>query len=243
MPKLNQIVAVVAGKKTRTEKDFGDLNKIVQKPELFHGLNRQYQPIEEGGEELPAEAKFPQKNAREIVTNVRDILTGIIDAVATQEYGNQTAKADVKVNGQVIIKQVPVTVLLYLDKQLSDLNTFVGNIPTLDPAERWTYNDQTGQWQTEVVKTVRTKKTQKPIVLYQATDKHPAQTQLITEDVTAGHWLTTKYATVMSATEKQGIQARIAQLQEGVRIAREEANGVEVEQIKIAEPFLKFVFG
>jgi hypothetical protein len=43
MPKLNQIVAVVSGKKTRVEKEFGDLNKLIQKPELFHGLSKTYQ--------------------------------------------------------------------------------------------------------------------------------------------------------------------------------------------------------
>ena len=59
MPKLNQIVAVVAGKKTRAEKEFGELNKAAQKPDLFVGLSRTYQPAEENGEALPAEQKFP----------------------------------------------------------------------------------------------------------------------------------------------------------------------------------------
>lgn len=49
MANLNQIVAVVAGKKTRIEKEYGDLNKVLQKGELFNGLNRKYEPIEEGG--------------------------------------------------------------------------------------------------------------------------------------------------------------------------------------------------
>jgi len=243
MPKLNQIVAVVAGKKTRVEKELGELNKAIQKGDLFHGLSRQYQPVEENGEQLPAESKYPQKHIGEILKEARTIWTEIMDAVATQEWGNTAAKSDVVVDGETILKAVPVTVLLYLEKQLNDLNTFVGNLPTLDPSERWTHNGQTGEYVTEPTKTIRTKKVQKPIVLYDATKEHPAQTQLVTEDITAGHWTTTKFASVLSATEKRSMQDRIHKLQEAVKIAREEANSAEVKQMHIAGQVLNYVFG
>jgi hypothetical protein len=243
MPKLNQIVAVVAGKKTRAEKEFGELNKAAQKPDLFVGLSRTYQPAEENGEALPPEQKFPQKSAAEVIAQARDILTGIMDAVATQEYGNCRTKADVTIDGRVVLPAVPVTVLLYLEKQLNDLRTFVGNLPVLDPSERWVMNGQTGQYTTEPTKTIRTRKVQKPIVLYPATEQHPAQTQLVTEDVTAGYWTTTKFAAVLSAAERRDILARIERLAEAVKIAREEANSLEVEQVRIAGPVLGYVFG
>jgi hypothetical protein len=241
--KLNQIVAVVSGKKTRVEKELGDLNKVVQKGELFQGLSRTYQPVDDGGEQFPSESKQPQKNAAEIVEAAKGILSGIIDAVATQEYGNTTAKADVKVGGQVVVKDAPVTVLLYLEKQLNDLNTFVGNFPVLDPAEEWSKNDQNGQYRTAPQKTVKTKKVQKALVLYPATDKHPAQTQLVADDVTVGWWTTTKTATVFSAKEKQAFVARIHELQDAVKAAREEANSINVDDKNIAAPLLKYVFG
>lgn len=243
MVKLNQIVAVVAGKKTRIEKEFGDLNKVCQKTDLFHGISRQYQPLEENGEELPSEHKDAQKSARAILAQARTGLIDIIDAVATQEYGNQKATADVRVDGIVVLKAVPVTVLLYLQKQLDDLHTFVGNVPTLDPAERWIFNQQDGTYTTDEIKTVRTKKVQKPIVLYNATVEHPAQTQLITEDITAGHWKTRKTSTAMATTEKHQILDRITKLQDAVKIAREEANGITVDDQSIANQMLTFVFG
>jgi hypothetical protein len=84
---------------------------------------------------------------------------------------------------------------------------------------------------------------QKALVLFPATDKHPAQTQLITEDITAGHWTTTKFATVMAAKEKREILARIVQLQDAVKIAREDANDVAVTEKQIASPLLKYIFG
>jgi hypothetical protein len=243
VPKLNQIVAVVSGKKTRVEKEFGDLYKVVQKPDLFHGLSRTYQPVDDGGEQLPSESKQPQKSSSEIVDAARATLVGIIDAIATQEWGNTTASADVFVGGKALLNEVPITVLLYLEKQLTDLYTFVNSFPVLDPAEEWQKNDQNGQYRTPPTKTVRTKKVQKPLVLYPATDKHPAQTQLITEDVTVGYWTTVKTATVFSAQEKKGILARIQELQDAVKVAREAANSVDVDDVEIAAPILKYVFG
>src|SRR5207248_6601308 len=139
-------------------KEFGELNKTLQKADLFLGLARTYQPAEENGEALPPEHKYPQKSTREVVDQARTILADIMNAVATQEYANTAAKADVVVDGAVILPQVPVTVLLYLEKQLNDLQTFVGNMPTLDPAERWNFNDQTGQYATESTRTVRPRK-------------------------------------------------------------------------------------
>jgi hypothetical protein len=243
MPKLNQIVAVVAGKKTRAEKEFGDLNKIVQKKDLFDGLTRNYAPLKEGGENQPSETKLPQKSIADVLTDLRGLLTGIMDAVATQEVGNTFAKADVKVDGQVILSSVPVTVLLYLEKQLNDFGTFVGNFPTLDPSEEWGKNEATGQYQTKPVKSLRTKKEQKPIVMYPATEQHPAQTVMITEDVTVGEWTTVKFSSVMTAMEKKAILGRIVKIQDAVKVAREEANSIEIKDTNIAAPVLKYVFG
>lgn len=242
-PKLNQIVAVVSGKKSRCEKEFGELNKIIQKPELFMGISRQYSPLREDGESLPPESKIPQKSIMGIITQVEELLTGIINAVATQEYGNCGAKADIVVDGTIIVPEVPVTVLLYLEKQLNDIYTFVGNLPTYDPTEQWEWNENESAYKTRPTQTMRTKKEQKVVVLYQATDKHPAQVQLVGEDITAGHWTTVKSTTVLSPANRIGMLQRIEKLQDAVKVAREEANSIEIDQQHVAAPILKYIFG
>jgi hypothetical protein len=243
MPKLNQIVAVVAGKKTRAEKEYGDLNKIVQKRDLFEGLTRTYAKLNENGEDFPPEKKLPQKAIGDILTDLRGLLTGIVDAVATQEYGNTIARADVKVDGKVVLSQVPVTVLLYLDKQLTDMGTFVGNFPVLDPSETWIKNEGTGQYQTEPTKTVKTKKEQKSLVLIAPTKEHPGQAQMISEDIMVGNWTTVKISSVLTQMDKKAILERITKLQDGVKVAREEANSIDVKDVQLAGPILSYVFG
>lgn len=243
MAKLNQIVAVVSGKKTRNEKEFGDLNKLLQKHELFSGFNRTYEPLEQGGESLPPESKVAVKSVQEISSDAQAILVDTMDAVATQEKGNCGAKSDVLVDGDVVLSDVPIAVLLYLEKQLNDLHTFVGNFPTLDPAEQWKVDTNTGSYITDAVKAHRTKKIARPIVLYDATPEHPAQTQMIQEDVLAGYWTTIKNSTAIPASEKRAMLSRIGKLQEAVKVAREEANGIDVINFQIASPVLNYIFG
>lgn len=242
MAKLNQIVALVAGKKTRLEKEYGDLNKTLQKHDLFNGLSRTYRSIEDNGEKLPAETKNIVKTVDEIINEACTRLVDIFDAVATQETGNCSAKANIVVNGTTILSNVPVTVLLYLEKQLNDLNTFVSNIPTLDASEQWRQDSSTGHFVTEPVDTHRTKKVQKPIVLYDATDKHPAQTQLITEDILVGYWTAKKISTAMPMVKKVEITRRIQELSDAVKVAREKANDLEVSQVNIGKQVLDYVF-
>jgi hypothetical protein len=244
MAKLNQIVAVVSGKKTRSEKEYGDLNKVLQKGDLFVGLMRTYRPyVDEAGERLPPEQKFPQMSVTDILSRVRALLAGSMDAVATQETGNQSTIADVVVNGAVVLKDVPVTVLLYLEKQMNDLATFVGNIPTIDPAEQWKWNDAQLRYETTPMLSIRTKKVQKGLVILQPTKEHPGQGSVITEDVNVGEWSAVKFSTAMTPTDKRNILLRITVLQDAIKLAREDANSISVEDVQIASSVLAYVFG
>ena len=112
-PRLNQIVAVVTGKKSRAEKEFGELNKIVQRADLFNGFVRQYRPLKDNEEEKqPEEYKSPQQDVKDIIARAREVITGIADAIATQECGNCVTSGDVVIDGKVLLSGMPVTVLL-----------------------------------------------------------------------------------------------------------------------------------
>ena len=121
-------------------------------------------------------------------------LAELFDITATKDWANCSARATVVVDGKPLLEDVPATYLLFLEKQLSDLRTFIDKMVELDAGEDWLEDPSTGMYRTEAIKTQRTKKVQRPIVLYDATEHHPAQTQLITEDVVAGYWNTVKYS-------------------------------------------------
>lgn len=137
---------------------------------------------------------------------------------------------------------VPATYLLFLEKQLVDLHTSIKKLPVLDASETWTFDPSADCWATEPVQTVRTKKIPRNHVKAEATEKHPAQVEVYYEDVTVGYWRTVKFSGALAAKRLNELLARVEKLQEAVKFAREEANNLEVEEQKIGEKVLQYLF-
>ncbi|WDZ84672.1 hypothetical protein [Micromonospora cathayae] len=243
MAKLNQIIAVTKGVKAQTTREFTDAHRNVQKAPLLSGISRSYQPKDEEGEQLPPESTRVQVSATDVLTDVSASLTRMFDLVLTQDVANTRAKADVVVDGRTILADVPVTYLLFLEKQLVDLHTFVDKLPVLDPAETWTFNDAAGAYASDPVRTVRSKKVMRNHVKAEATEKHPAQVEVYTEDVAVGYWTTVKLSGALPATRVKELRERVAKLQQAVKFAREQANMAEVEDVKAGERVFGYLFG
>jgi hypothetical protein len=219
-----------------------DLYHKLQKGELFDGLQRTYQPRNEDGEPLPPESKNPQLRVSDAVTSAAKAWQSLFDTIATLDSGNCTAFGELRFGGSYI-PDVPVTTLLFLEKQLADIKTFVSKLPTLDPAETWSFDSSQSMHRTETKRTARTKKVQRPIVLFPATEQHPAQTQLITEDVIAGDWSQINYSTRITAKAKEEMLERVSILCDAVKTARERANATEIQRKEIGAALLTYVFG
>jgi len=240
--KLNQIIAIEKGVKTRTYSKLSRLHKDSQKAEPFNGFSKTYRRRDEDGVDYPPERKKVQLGADALLKDVASMQTELFDVTATKDWGNCGARADVVVGGRVLVRDAPVTWLLFLEKQLSDLRTFVDKLPTLDEAEDWNRDPNGFLFKTEKITTHKTKKVQRPIVLYDATEHHPAQTQLITEDVVVGWWDTVKHSGAIPIPRKQAILERIVKLTKAVKQAREEANGVEIEPVEVGETIFGYLF-
>ena len=243
MPKLNQIIAITTGKKSQAHKSITDAYQGLQKTSLLEGISRTYKPKDDEGEPLPPEKKLVQLRVRDAIQNVTLALNELFDIVATQDYANCLAKADVIVDGVAIVKAVPVTTLLFIEKQLVDMHTFIEKLPTLDPGEVWTYSADVDYYASEPYQTTKTKKVMKNHVKAEATKEHPAQVETYTEDVVVGNWTTVKFSGSIPAKERNEMLERVRKLQEAVKSAREEANSMEVEQKKIGAAVLQYVFG
>ncbi|HEV2238916.1 MAG TPA: hypothetical protein VGR57_19815 [Ktedonobacterales bacterium] len=243
MARLNQIIAVEKGIKSQSFQELTEAHQALQKPALLSGIARTYRPKDEEGEQLPPEATRVQLKAQDVIHTTVESLTKLFDVTATKDWTNCRAKADVVVDGQVLLRQVPATYLLFLEKQLVDLHTFVKKLPVLDASETWTYDSSTDAWATEPVQTLRTKKVPRNHVKAEATDKHPAQVEVYYEDITVGYWRTVKFSGALPAQRVNELLARVERLQEAVKFAREEANSLDVEEQKVGEPFFRYLFG
>src|SRR5262245_11612162 len=146
MAKLNQIIAVEKGIKSRSYSELTDAHHGLQKAALLAGIARTYQPKDEEGEQYPPESTRVQLRAEEVLRQTTANLTRLFDVTATKDWANCEAKADVVVDGVVLLTQVPATYLLFLEKQLTDLHTFIAKLPVLDAAESWSFDDAADCW-------------------------------------------------------------------------------------------------
>lgn len=242
MTKLHQIVAVVSGQKQRTTAALTEIHHTCQK-DLFSGMRRTYTPLAEDGEKLPPEEKLVQKTAAGVLAEVRETLTALWRLVSVQDDANCIAKADVVLaDGTILAIQVPVTHLLFLDKQFTDLHTFIVKLPVLPPDERWTLDDQTDSYRSPPTDQVRTKKVPRSHVAYEATDKHPAQVNTYMEDIQIGAYRTEKFHGGITAKERNDMATRCQRVIDAIKQAREQANETIVTNSFHAGDALAFVF-
>jgi hypothetical protein len=240
--KLNQVIAISDGTTSKAQSEEDRIFKTVQKPELFNGVTKTYTPKTEDGEQLPPESQIVQTTVTDILQQLEDSKTEFFDITAQRDFANTTAKANVELNGKVIISDAPVPYLLFLEKQLGKIRVVLEKLPVLDPSETWVFDSGEGVYKTAPQDRTRTVKISEPLVLYQATDKHPAQVQLASKDVVAGVWTYIKKSGAIPKTHKQMYLDSIDEVIKAVKLAREEANSAEAEQVKVGQSIFNHIF-
>lgn len=245
MTKLNQIVAVEKGVKTRADKAITDAYHTTQKSGLFSGLSRVYTPDADDATEadqLPSEQTLVQVVAKDMIDDFSDAMIRLIDVTSTKDMANTDAKADITVDGVVLAERVPVTTLLFLEKKAENLATFIEKMPVLNPAQKWDWDGARGCYASEPVKQKRSKKVPRVLVKYEATEQHAAQTETWYEDVPVGTWETTAFSGAMKADDVNAIKERVEKLRTAIKFARESANETEVTNVEYGKNILNFVF-
>jgi hypothetical protein len=242
MAKLNQIIAVEKGIKSRSFQELTEAHQQLQKPAVLSGISRTYRPKDEEGETLPPESTKVQIKSEEVIRTTVESLTKLFDITATKDWTNIKARADIVVDGVTLLSQVPITYILFLEKQLTDMHTFIKKLPVLDASETWVFDSAADCWATEPIQTLRTKKVPRNHVKAEATEKHPAQVDVYYEDVTVGFWRTVKFSGALQAKRVNELLERVEKLQQAVKFAREEANNTEAEDQKVGERFFNYLF-
>lgn len=225
--KLNQILAVERGVRSSSYKELTNIYKTIQKSALFDGFSRKYQPVNDDGVKLPEETQKVQQNYKNLLSGFARYATDLWNVTARKDWTNTQAFGNVVVDGNTILRDVPVPTLLFLEKQLRDVRSFVRDLPVLDSAETWTLDTKSGLQKSGKVTTNRTVKVEEPIVLYPVEGNHPAQTQLIQKNVVEGTWTAIKESGAIPATERTSILDRVETLLQAVKVAREEANSTD----------------
>lgn len=239
---LHQINAVLTAHRPQAERRWMDLNTKVRKAPLLSGIHRTFQPIADDDPGLPDEKTRVQLSATDVVGEVGELLGRWFDLQFAQDATNCTARADVTVDGKTVLADAPVTYLLFLEKQLVHLRSFIDGLPLLDPADEWNPDPDRGGYASEPVQTVSTKKALRVLELAAATDKHPAQVKPYETDEPRGRWTTVKLSGALPGATVREYRRRVDALIEAVKVAREAANGTPITDRKVGKDMLGYVF-
>lgn len=201
---------------------------LSKKAHHFTGSVRMYQPKEDDGEKFPDEFEPLVTTVPEKLQYYLNSLADLIKHAVVKEETNATAIADLIYDKKVIKKNMHATALLTLENKLKGLRSKLMAIQTLDPKFVWKWNKDQNYHQTDPIQTLKSKKVAKVLVKYPATDKHPAQTELVHEDQTIGTWTLTKLSGAIPPKMKSDILTRYDKWELAVKDARQRANNAKL---------------
>lgn len=246
--KLHEVLAVLAdlegtAKKVRNEA----IVTFTKKGPHFQGSHRTLKmfddlrkPEESGAEEHKA-----------LVTTVNDKLDYVkesqvkyYDAVLQQEATNQTAVADLIVDGEVISTNLPATFLLGMESRLRALRDVFAGIPTLDPTIEWELDETQGKGVYKAVHPETAQKSEKTVVhkvLVAATEHHPAQIEKWAENIVSGIYTTNRTCSMITVGDKSKYLSRIDELVQAFKKARQRANAAEVVNKQIGSKLFEYI--
>jgi hypothetical protein len=185
----------------------------------------------EGAEAVREQQSDLQSKVPDELRWIADIWTKAIDVSFQVAHANTLAVADVVMeDGTKLLSNVPATGLLELEKRAAEMHELILSVPTLDPAKGFKPDADRGAgvYKAREVTKTRTKKTATPIVLYPATPEHPAQTQLISEDIPIGKLIEQEWSGLITPAEKGKLLERAEELARAVKKARQRANDTEL---------------
>lgn len=247
---LHELLAVESNLQNQARKVTTELSDTFRtKRHLFEKKIVTFTPNTEGSTSTIESQSDIQTTVKSELAWIKPMLVKHINAEYQIADANTKAKADIIIendNGEanVIARQVTGTALLELEKRLAEIHTFVSCIPTLDPAKGFSLDpNEKNTYIARSVNKTRTRKEKKVIVKYEATDKHPAQVELIDVDSVIGSVSEQEWSGLITPADKADIISRVEILQRAVKAARSRANNQEIDTTKaIGGSLLNFIF-
>lgn len=240
---LHQLLAFEREIRKRTQRELTELHRDVATEALVSGVTKTYKPLAEDGVVFPAENKPVNLRYEDAIQRFRVAWIEECEVVDRKEEANTRARADVLVDDIVIARGVPVGYLLFVEKQLEHVRTFLSKMVELPIGETWAWDDGQGLHVSEESVTQRVEKVPDVLKLTEATEKHPPTAQVIARDKPVGLWRTRKLSGAIPAARKRELLAQVAKLSKAVKEAREKANTVECQSASsFAEEIMGYVF-
>lgn len=243
--KMHQLLAVESPIQANYSRDMLETLGVFKKSELFTASTTKKTHFDEN------DSRLDTIETTAMTTTVKDRLVWFSKAVVPfldvqlqKDLTNQTARADLVVEGKTIAKAVPAVTLLMLENKLGDIRKVFEAAPTLQPGVEWVRDSS----KHNVFKAASpetkftTRKNIRPIVLYAHTDKHPAQIEKVSEDLPVARVERFVESGMMTSADKADLLGRLDTLLKAVKQARQVANDVEASTEKIGKSLFDFLY-
>lgn len=245
MGKLHELLAVESDKRKTSERLVAESIKTFKKENLFTGTVKRTEMFDDDAVKVPDEVLKLETTVNENLDYSLTELVKYWDVVAQKDATNSGAKADVIIDGHVLLRNVPSTTLLGMEKKLNDLRNLFNSIPTLPPGIDWQI-DNTHALQNVFKSTINTEtfKTQKDTEYREmspATEQHPAQMDKVGVIKTIGRFTTVRWSGMVTPHKKAKMITNLESVLTAFKKARQRANEQDTVDIKIGESIVDFI--
>lgn len=247
MTKLHELLAVESNLENQAAKCRSDLSATFEKKRhLFEEKRVTFTPAGEGAQSVTETQSDIQSNVKKELNWIQGHLAKALDASYQVAEANTQARADVVLEDAeqtILLTGVPATALLELEKRVAEISALIAAVPTLDPAKGFTIDTARNLYVARTVNKTRTRKEKKVFIKYEATKEHPAQTELLDQDVVIGAIQEQEWSGLITPAEKAELINRVEIVARAVRRARSRANDVAIDsKAKIGSKLLDYIF-
>lgn len=217
---------------------------FTKKAELFLGHHQTLEMFVDDGIKHPEMHKEIDTTVGKKLKYMESTEKRYFDAMLQKEATNQTAVADLIVDGVTVGTEFPATFLLGMETRLKHLRGVYEVIPTLQPGISWVKDDLLGEgvYKTELPsEKLKTETSVKPVVMYEATKEHPAQVKEVSEVKNIGKYVVNNWSGMISPAEKSALLGKIDKLIRAFKQARQRANTTEVVNRSIGAELFAFI--
>ena len=252
MPKLHQVLAVEADLEGKYKRICMETLKVFGKPALFTGSHRKLESFEENSVDHPEEHQELTTTVAERVEYTSNGIGNYLDAVYQKEATNQTAMADLVIDGDVLLENMPATFLLALESRLKFIRGIYEAMPTLTSGVGWERSADKGDniWDMKhPEEKIKTKLNFKSQILVPAQfpkegesgTSLPAQIEKWEEQEPVGKFVKHIWSGMITSHQKAETLERIDKLIRGAKMARQKANSTPVVTNRVAIKLMNYI--
>lgn len=249
MTKLHELLACEKTRIAQANKLLEDTQRKFAREQYFQGHVRTLSMLADSPENQAIEAAARDEKA--LPTTVAETLQYALqfwaqaeDVIFAKNVTNQSANADLLYKGQVLVPNVPVDELLGLENRLETLRKILAETPTLDASKEWSPSSsgRIGEYSADKAEVVsKTEKVTTPVILYEATDKHPAQVKEVSVDKVVGTFTKKNISGAATSKQKADAIAIVDELLVETKQARQRANSVEASTLTIGSTITNLI--